>query len=325
MISSVSRKSKLVNSVVYIAFLVYFSCQNNYANRNQNPTGIDSDSVAVFPESPAVRDSSLLFVVKRDVKVKEYFAFMDSLVLLCDSLHDYPLTEHILVHANHFILDTLVSFDYYTQMSKGVFVEDQKELVVLHKGDTLIVPDSAQAVGIEQYLKRLTIDVNIPEFKLRILNADTVEYTFDVRVGKNQKKYLKNAGRRVSLRTPVGSGEIVRIAKDPWYINPVDGHRYSSTSRDDGRRTKLPQIPFLEPTIAGERKGSLIHPTTNPNTLGRASSNGCVGTREGEAWIVYYHAPLGTKVVFRYDLEVITAPGDTLYLNDIYGYDKISN
>src|SRR5690606_4815866 len=106
--------------------------------------------------------------------------------------------------------------------------------------------------------------------------------------------------------------------RDPWFINPVTGKRYFATQRDDGKYTLMPQIPWLEPAITGIRYGSLIHPTSNPNTLGKAYSNGCVGTAEGAAWIIYYHAPVGTKVSFRYDVTVTDEKGDTLQLKDIY-------
>ncbi|MBP9873779.1 MAG: L,D-transpeptidase, partial [Haliscomenobacter sp.] len=93
---------------------------------------------------------------------------------------------------------------------------------------------------------------------------------------------------------------------------------YEVTRRDDGLLTACPQIPWLEPEINGQRLGHLIHPTTNPRTLGRAYSNGCIGTREGDAWFVYYHAPLGTRVVFRYDLWTVGPEGDTVRLRNVY-------
>jgi L,D-transpeptidase ErfK/SrfK len=137
-------------------------------------------------------------------------------------------------------------------------------------------------------------------------------------VGKNKRRYLETAGRIVDLRTPVGTGKIVRIERDPYFVDPVSGERFFTTRRDDGRRTLMPQIPWLEPEINGLRYGTLIHPTTNPSTLGKAYSNGCVGTPEAAAWVVYYHAPLGTEVRFRYDREVTDERGNTVFLEDIY-------
>lgn len=259
--------------------------------------------------------------VLQDVQVKAYFQFIDSVVAAYDSLVCYPLTEHLLIHQNPWVIDTLMSFDYYRQKEAGHFIYDQRELVVLHQGDTLWLPDENKAAQITLKLSRTTIDVNIPEYKLRIIVGDSTWYTFPVRVGRNEVKYLKTAGREVSLRTPTGTGSIVRIERDPWFIDPVTGDRYFMTKRDDGKYTTMPLIPWLEPQLDGVRYGSLIHPTTNAKTLGKAYSHGCVGMGEAEAWMVYYYAPLYTKVVFRYQLQVIDEKGDTLQLKDIY-HDK---
>jgi hypothetical protein len=257
-------------------------------------------------------------VVTRDVKMRRYFPYMDSLVLAYDSLVAYPLTEHLLVRANPWIIDTLQSYDYDVRILKGEFIADQKEIVVLRAGDTLWLPDDSAAATLQNQMQHTLIDVNIPEFKLRIMVGDSIHAVFPVRVGRNEEKFLAMAGHIVSLRTPIGEGEIVRLERDPIFLNPVDGKQYHATHRDDGRLTKLPQIPWMEPSINGRRPGALIHPTTNPRTLGKAYSNGCVGTAEGAAWIIYYHAPLGTKVRFRYDLTVVDECGDTLRFKDIY-------
>jgi L,D-transpeptidase ErfK/SrfK len=53
-------------------------------------------------------------------------------------------------------------------------------------------------------------------------------------------------------------------------------------------------------------------------TLGKAYSNGCVGTSEQDAWRLYFYAPIGTKVVIRYDRLVINSTGDSTLLPHIY-------
>jgi len=80
----------------------------------------------------------------------------------------------------------------------------------------------------------------------------------------------------------------------------------------------LPQIPFLETEINGMRNGQLIHPTTNPITLEKAYSNGCIGTKEADAWVIYYYAPVGTKIAIRYDLNIKDSMGKKIVLKDIY-------
>ena len=183
------------------------------------------------------------------------------------------------------------------------------------------IPSKEQTEAIMSRLSRICIDVNIPEYKLRIYEGDIVVHECPVRVGKNERKYLSLAGHEVDLRTPIGKGTIVRIARDPWYINPVNGKRYHRTRRDDGRYTALPRIPFLEPEIDHRRGGALIHPTTNRSTLGKAISNGCVGLSEADAWTVYYHAPLGTCVRFRYELAVRDSLGKEVRMEDIYSVE----
>ena len=188
----------------------------------------------------------------------------------------------------------------------------------MHAGDALRIPTQAAIDSIHQLLSNITIDVNIPEYTLRILVADTLLHQCPVRVGKNERKFLALAKHEVNLRTPIGEGGIIRIERNPLYINPEDGKRYNRTRRDDGHYTRLPRIPFLEPEINGIRGGALIHPTTNRKTLGKAVSNGCVGLSEADAWLVYYYAPIGTPVRFRYDLTVLDSSEKVMHLKDIY-------
>ena len=130
------------------------------------------------------------------------------------------------------------------------------------------------------------------------------------------------SGRVQDLKTKTGEGIAFKHVRDPRYVNPVNNHEYFVTRRDDNKVTKLPQVPFIETEINGIRNGQLIHPTTNPITLGKAYSNGCIGTKEADAWTIYYYAPVGAKIHIRYDLNVVSKELDTLVLKDIYGYNK---
>lgn len=257
-----------------------------------------------------------------DIKMKKYFKILDSLLKKYEPLLSYPLDEFTFIHANSRIIDSLESFDYYRNIAKGTFISDQKELIIFHKGDSLLIPDSLMADSIQKNLKSNLIDLNIPEYKLRIIrNKDTL-FTFPVRVGRNERKYLVLARNTVSLKTPTGKGLIVRIERNPRFINPVTGKTYYATKRDDNRYTKMPLIPWIEPELNGLRQGAMIHPTTNAETLGKAYSNGCVGLHEADMWRVYYEAPLGTRVVFRYDLKEGNVDEDSLKLEDIYHFRK---
>ena len=46
--------------------------------------------------------------------------------------------------------------------------------------------------------------------------------------------------------------------------------------------------------------------------MGFPYSNRCVGTSEADAWMIYYNAPIGTPVIFQYDLQIVNSNRDTL-------------
>ena len=268
------------------------------------------------------KDSTKSVLVNRVIKVEDYFQYLDSIVCKYDSITPYYLTEHLLVRANPWIIDTLQNTDYYRQMARDSFVYNQKKMIVLNKGVSLIIPDSTLAKSILNSFEKTVIDINIPEFKLRIFEDTLLLFEYPIRVGRHEKKYLKMGNRITDLRTKSGQGSIIDHVKFPDYYNPANGHQYHATKRDDNKTTALPQIPWLETEINGIRYGQLIHPTTNPKSLGKAYSNGCIGTKEADAWLIYYYAPLGTKVRIRYDLNVTNPVGDSIILKDIYGYYK---
>mgnify|MGYP001627791269 CR=1 FL=1 len=264
------------------------------------------------------KSTDKLIIVNKNIQVKSYFQYIDSIVKHYNSINNYKLSEHILVRHNPWIIDSLANTDYYRMIAKDSFVYNQKDLIVLRKGCSIKIPDSLESSNIEKEFKSTWIDLNIPEYKLRIYRDSVLLHEFLVRVGRNEKKYLKMAGRVLDLKTKTGSGTIVKYVKNPDYYNPVNGNQYFVTNRDDGKVTKLPQIPFIETEINGIRDGQLIHPTTNQETLGKAYSNGCIGTKEADAWIIYYYAPIGTKIKIRYDLNVLDKNGNKQTLKDIY-------
>jgi L,D-transpeptidase ErfK/SrfK len=257
--------------------------------------------------------------IKKPVRIREYFGYMDSLLAVYAPAAPYPLTEHVLVHANPWVLDALVASDYERLIQKDSFLYDQREWIVMAEGTELLLPDSTTGASIRDRLGTFRLDVNIPEFRLRIYADTTLLYSFPVRVGQNKTRYLALSGRMTNLRTQTGTGRIIRHERDPIFIDPISGKRFYTTKRDDGNRTLMPQLPWLETEINGIRNGQMIHPTTNASSLGKAYSNGCIGTSESAAWIIYYHAPLETPVEIRYDLQ--PGPGDaaTGPLADIYG------
>lgn len=299
-------------NILLLGVLVLISCKKE--NTTEPPVELE----VVEETTLEVKVKPLKAIVPRDVPLGQYFTFLDSLLMKYDTLLPYQVDEHVLVHNNTWIIDRLMETDYYRMAEKGAFAYDNRQLIILHKGDTLVIPDSIATQQICNTIENITIDVNIPEFKLRIRVGEELKYTILVRVGRDERKYLKLAGREVDLRTATGTGYIYRINRDPIFINPSNGRRFYTTQRDDGKRTRMPQIPWLEPELDGYRYGHLIHPTSNPKTLGKAYSNGCVGLGEADSWLLYYYAPEGAKVVFRYDLEIVDDQLDTIQLKNIY-------
>lgn len=313
-------KTKLLKTgmlyFVMILFLgvITFSCKPkvNVPNTVAAPLVVSPDSLTVKPWLYA-------YIVEKDIPIKAYFRYMDSVARVYDTLVAYHLTAHIIVRTNPWILDTLVSTDYYNQRKKGVFIYDQKEFVALKKGDTLYMPTDTIANQIIEKQAETVLDVNIPEMKLRVIEGSDTVGTFLVRVGQNRINQWANYEKMSKLRTKTGSGKIIHTYFKSAYLDPVTGQTHDKTKRDDGDSTFMALMPWLEPQINGENFGQLIHPTTNENTLGKAYSNGCIGVGEGDMWRVYYYAPIGTRVRIRYNLNVKDDEGRPIRLKDIYG------
>lgn len=300
-----------------LLFAVFFSCQN----KAETPAQIEAEPVAtaqdtLLPTPPPPPFDTV--VLTYDVTISCLFDFLDTLVKRYDTLAPYAVSEHLLVRANPWLIDSLENTDYYRLKEKGIFNYDNRLLTVMREGDTLFIPNETEARALQAKMDSTVLDINIPEFKLSIVeNGDTI-YTFPVRVGQNRKRYLLATDRVTDLRTKTGTGTIVRHSKDPFFRDPTDGRMFNITERDDKEKTRMPLIPWIEPELNGRRTGQLIHPTSNPKSVGKAYSNGCIGTKEADAWRIYYHAPIGTKVVVRYNLKVVNEQGDTIRLRDIY-------
>lgn len=314
-------KSKVI--LLHILVLLMVSCNVNRPISPKNPSVENPLSIQqhlVEKNSIPKKAKPQMTYVARDIRVANYFDFMDGLAKKYDSLVPYALTEHVLVRANPWIMDTLANTDYYRQMAKDSFVYDQRKMIVLRANDSLLIPDAETGQQLIKDMENTLIDINIPEYRLRIYQDSLLLYTFPIRVGQDRKRYLAMGDRVTDLRTKTGKGKIVRLERNPSFYNPVTGKRFYVTRRDDKKTTIMPVIPWIETEINGIRNGQMIHPTTNPETLGKASSNGCIGVAEADAWIIYYHAPLNTQVQIRYDLDILDENGEVQKLKDIYNY-----
>lgn len=271
------------------------------------------DSTLIWPASHQIE-------IIKDITITDYFPFMNALVKIGDSVLNYPISEHILIRHNPWVIDTLVNTDYYRMIERDSFVYDQRKLIALPKGAILKIPDSTTTCEILRDFEQTRIEVNIPEYRLRIFRDTVLLYSFPIRVGQHRKRYLAMGDREADLRTKCGIGTIIKHVKNPDFYNPVDGKQFYLTKRDDRKTTVMPQIPWIETEINGIRNGQMIHPTTNPETLGKAHSNGCIGTSESDAWVIYYYAPLGTAIEIKYDLIPNYLKNENSPLHDVYGY-----
>lgn len=300
-------------SLTQLLFIVLFnSCTHTPLTDTKAVVVAQKDTIIV----PVLLYADTL-IVPYDVAISHYFRFMDSLVKIYTPSVSYALTGHLLARTNPWLIDSLVGTDYYSRKARGEIVFDQKKLILLKKGDTLYIPSDIFAASIIAQQQNTWIDINIPEFKLRIVEGSVTLFSLPIRVGQNRERYLASVGKVLNLRTRTGVGTIKGYYFKDFFINPVDDKKFTQTLRDDGFRTMMPLLPWLEPSVNGECWGQLIHATTNENTLGKPYSNGCIGTREGDIWRVYYYAPIGTKVVIRYDRRLIEN-GDTILLQHIY-------
>ncbi len=264
-------------------------------------------------------DPRVTVTIKDTIRIKNYFKFIDDVVGAHNSSTDYKLTERLLVHANPWVIDSLEQTDYYRAKERGLQVYDQKEMIILKPGQLLEIPTKREADQLLKRMQKTYLDINIPEFRLRIIEDTAVLYSLPIRVGQHRVRYLELGKGKVDLRTKTGSGTVVAYRRQPVYYNPVDGKHYVRTRRDDGYVSMMPWIPSTELEINGVRNGQLIHATTNPVTLEKAYSNGCIGTTESDAWLVYYYSQLGTPVQIRYTLQVEDSGGEVRMLEDIYG------
>ena len=265
------------------------------------------------PQKLTLTETNQYIEIQQFISYRAFHFFMDSLAnVRLPKVLTVP-GELIIVNSNPWVLDTLRSKDYDRALQRGRFIDDLDSELILRPGDRLFIPDSVHCVAIAQSLLETRLVLNIPEFRLRVIRRNDTILACPVRVGRNELVFLEAVGRIVDLRTPVGKGTIIQAIRRPTSVNLKTGEVYLQTKRDDGRITKMPAIPSLEPEINGHRNGKMIHATTNPATLGRAYSHGCVGVSESDMWTIFYAVPVGAQVEFRYDLLC-----GTNTLEDIY-------
>ena len=111
---------------------------------------LKKEPIMLMVEKPSTKKIRIY----NDITIENYFSFIDSLVIKYDSVTPYQLTEHLLVRANPWIIDTLKNTDYYIQKARDSFIYNQKKMIVLNKGIELIIPNLEQANEILSSFKK---------------------------------------------------------------------------------------------------------------------------------------------------------------------------
>ncbi len=307
---------------IYVCFLLLLSLLSFHCSEELSPPdatlGWEEEIVPEHRQERGTYSDSM----PRAVRIADFFPVMDSISEAMDTLTGYSVHPHLLMRANGWILERLVHTDYYQMAARDSFVYDQSQEIVIREGEQLFIPGEKWGVQLSERIALTWIDINIPEYALRIMEGQREVMKISIRVGQNRKGYFADGDRLADLRTKTGTGKISGINYHPIFANPRTGARYETTRRDDGRRTLLPLIPSLDPEINGVCTGQLIHCTTNPETLGRAYSNGCIGVGEADMWRIFSRAPEGTFIRIRYDLQVEDESGEQILLPDVYGYSR---
>jgi len=91
-------------------------------------------------EGVTTNHNKITIEVERDVQMADYFDFMEKLVATLNSALPYTLTEHLLVHANPWIIDRLAHTDYYYTKAKNQFIYDPSQIVIFGKGERIRIP-----------------------------------------------------------------------------------------------------------------------------------------------------------------------------------------
>jgi lipoprotein-anchoring transpeptidase ErfK/SrfK len=127
----------------------------------------------------------------------------------------------------------------------------------------------------------MSILVDKDEFRLYVLLGGCFLRDYSVGTGRDQ-------------RTPEGRFTIQSKTKNPQWTDPETGkiHRYGEPGHVIGTRWM---------GFAGEhgRTGFGIHGTTEPGTVGRAESAGCIRMKTDDVEELFDLVPQGSEVVIR--------------------------
>lgn len=147
---------------------------------------------------------------------------------------------------------------------------------------------------------RLRMVVNVPAYRLQLLDGDREIKRYRCRIGSLENKTRIGTGRVTQKFRPAifrysegeKAGEIIEYSRIMDFRN--------------GRVVKTIRIPYenvcgLEINVGGTVSGQIIHSTTNPETLEYPHSHGCVGMSMEDMLDLYKRVPRGTRIDIIYE------------------------
>ncbi len=158
--------------------------------------------------------------------------------------------------------------------------------------------------GLSAQAAEITVQVNIPECKMRVNYDDHLLYEAPVGIGRSDSQ------------TPIGNFTIINKVIDPtWY--------------PEGREPILPgpNNPIGKYWLGLSKKGYGLHGNINSSSIGNPVSSGCVRMDNEDVEILFYLVDIGTKVEIVYQtlflMEDENGPKLGL-IPDIYQYGSNS-
>jgi lipoprotein-anchoring transpeptidase ErfK/SrfK len=169
------------------------------------------------------------------------------------------------------------------------------KLDALKPGDTVRVPN-VPPFQIET-LKEVGSLPNKPEFGKRVIKIDTRYRMLDIMDGDRMISSYPITPGSQKLPAPIGTWKIVGIATMPWF-------RWDEAMLNHGERSENfynippgPRNPVGIAWIGLSKRGIGIHGTSNPDTIGRSGSHGCIRLANWDAARVINQVTEGMTVL----------------------------
>ena len=162
------------------------------------------------------------------------------------------------------------------------------------------------------------IVVNVPAFRLFLLNGGEIKDSWPVALGKDFDRAWKNKAR---WRTPLGTFKIRgKFWQPDWYV-PKDLQEKLKTPREVVPYGD-PEYPLGIAKLQLTARGITIHGTNSPYSIGRTASHGCIRMWNPAIAELYKHAERGMQVAIVYAPVQVVEDGGRVWLEvsrDVYG------